>query len=141
MATGDLKTVGKNGLPFILASIICGYATNAIPTYFPPGDLREWAYRSIPLVSICVLFIIKTLKDFGSMTGAQLVFSFCSSPEKKRLVKTINDPNVSPETVSKAKSRYDELAQKELEIGSRLVGYVSSWSLVKSKPVPPPTAD
>ena len=35
MANDNVKNVAKNGLPFLIVSLICGYATDAIPIFFP----------------------------------------------------------------------------------------------------------
>ncbi|MFQ3433452.1 hypothetical protein P9453_06860 [Enterobacter bugandensis] len=139
MPNDNLKNTAKNGLPLVIASVLCGYATNAIPILFPAGETREWAYRSIPFLSIIILFIIKTLKDFGGMSFSNLVFTICASSEKKRLLAMINDSNLSQATRDDAKKRYDEIGRQELELGSRFLKYVSQWSVINKSPTPPPT--
>ena len=93
MASDSAKVVAKNGFPLLIAAVLCGYATDAIPHFFPSGEFRDWAYRSVPTLSIIILFIIKTLSDFGGMSFTRIMFTFCANPEKKRLAKTILDDN------------------------------------------------
>lgn len=141
MANDSVKGVAKNGLPFLIVSVACGYATDLIPDIFPAGDFRDWAYRTIPFLSLILLFVIKTIKDFGGMSFTRLMFAICASPEKKHLKETMRDTNASPETREKAQKRYDKILQQELELGSRLVNYISQWSIFKKSPTPPPSID
>lgn len=137
MANDSVKGVAKNGLPFLIVSVVCGYATDLIPDIFPVGDFRDWAYRTIPFLSLILLFIIRTIKDFGGMSFTRLMFVICASPEKKRLKLTMADTDASEETKLKARKRYDEILQQELDIGSRLLDYISQWSIFKKSPAPP----
>ncbi len=139
MPNNNLKNTAKNGLPLVIASVLCGYATNAIPVLFPEGETREWAYRSIPFLSIMILFMIKTLKDFGSMSFSKLAFTICASSEKKRLLSMINDSNLSTATKDDARKRYDEIGRQELELGSRVLKYISQWPVMNKSPTPPST--
>lgn len=137
MANENVKGVAKNGLPFLIVTVACGYATDAIPHFFPEGDFRDWAYRSVPFLSMVLLFIIKTLKDFGGMSFTGLMFAICANPEKKRLTRTMNDPCASDGTKSEASKRYDAILKQEMELGSRLLDYISQWSVFKKAPTPP----
>ncbi|HIE9268830.1 TPA: hypothetical protein ACXP8R_001704 [Klebsiella quasipneumoniae subsp. quasipneumoniae] len=141
MANDSVKGVAKNGLPFLVVSVACGYATDLIPDIFPAGDFRDWAYRMIPVLSLILLFVIRTIKDFGGMSFTHLTFTICASPEKKRLKLTMGDTDASEETRLSARKRYDEILQKEIEIGSRLVNYISQWSIFKKSPAPPSSID
>lgn len=128
MAKEAVINAGKNSLPFVIASILCGYANDSIPSVFPEGDLRSWAYRSIPLFSILVLFIIRIIKDLGEMSVSQIVHNgICSPLEKKRLKRIIDDTYASDEKKAAARARYNELIQAEMDIGARLVNYVMPW--------------
>ena len=104
MANDNVKNVAKNGLPFLIVSLICGYATDAIPIFFPDGEFRDWAYRSVPFLSLILLFVIKTLKDFGGMSFTGLLFTICSSREKKRLKIIMDDNHASDATMQAAKN-------------------------------------
>ncbi|MDH2670283.1 hypothetical protein [Klebsiella quasipneumoniae] len=141
MADDSVKGVAKNGLPFLIVSVACGYATDLIPEIFPAGDFRDWAYRTIPFLSLILLFVIRTIKDFGGMSFTRLLFAICASPEKKRLKATMGDSNASEATKTEAQKRYDRILQQELEIGGRLVNYISQWSIFKKAPTPPPSLD
>ncbi|WP_448665490.1 hypothetical protein [Serratia plymuthica] len=126
---GEKKvSLKKAGLPVLIAGVICGYATNYVPVVFPDGEFREWAYRSMPLLSMCILFIIKILSDLGAMTLSDLIFStFCASPEKKRLSKIISDDHVSDEVKARARTRYSEISASEIQMGSRRMDYLFKW--------------
>ena len=141
MANDNVKNVAKNGLPFLIVSLICGYATDAIPIFFPDGEFRDWAYRSVPFLSLILLFVIKTLKDFGGMSFTGLLFTICSSREKKRLKIIMDDNHASDATMQAAKKRCDEILQKELELSSRLLTYISQWSIFKKAPTPPSSVE
>ncbi|CNI60386.1 hypothetical protein [Yersinia bercovieri] len=136
MASEKLQSAGKNGLPILIASILCGYATNLIPSYFPAGEGRDWAYRTIPFVSLCILFLIKVIRDIGSMTVGQIIFSkLCASPEKEQLKNIFNDEHAYPEVREQARSRYNEILGNEMEINSRKLNYFVGW--FKKTPSPP----
>lgn len=139
MANDSVKGVAKNGLPFLIVTVLCGYATDAIPHFFPAGEFRDWAYRSVPFLSLILLFLIRTLKDFGGMSFTRIMFAICANPEKKRLKHTMNDVDASQETKGQARKRYDEILKQEMEISSRLLSYVSQWSIFKKSPTPPPS--
>ncbi|CNJ78975.1 MULTISPECIES: hypothetical protein [Yersinia] len=141
MANEKLQSAGKNGLPILIASILCGYATNLIPNYFPIGDTRDWAYRSIPFLSLCILFIIKVISDIGSMTVGEILFlKVCASPEKEKLKKIINDENAYPDVREKARTRYNEILSNEIEINSRKLNYFVGWFKKPSSPPEIPTS-
>lgn len=136
MANEKLNAIGKNGLPFVIASVLCGYATNYIPDYFPIGESRDWAYRSIPALSLVIVFLLRVLKDLGSMTFSELFFTkVCAGPEKKRLLKIINDAHASPENKKQAKERYNHILDGEMQIGGQTVNYFYGFF---SKPSIPP---
>lgn len=141
MANDSVKSVAKNGLPFLIVSVVCGYATDLIPNIFPAGEFRDWAYRTIPILSLILLFVIRTIKDFGGMSFTRLMFAICATPEKKRLKGTMADTDASDETRQAAKKRYDDILQQELEISSRLLNYISQWSIFKKSPAPPPSIE
>ncbi|WP_155397513.1 hypothetical protein [Raoultella ornithinolytica] len=138
MTNDDAKKVSKQSLPFILSSIICGYSTDLVPRFIPEGDLQNWAYRSIPCLAICLMFIFRTIKDVGSMSISQIAFTkFCSSPEKKRLIAIINDKYASAENIEVAKKRYSDITQAEISMNARMVDYVTKWKFMhrqKSEP-------
>lgn len=135
MAIEKVSNFGKGSLPFIIASILCGYMTNYIPTIFPNGELRDWAYRAIPCLSVCILFAMRVLCDLGTMSFSELVFShFCATPEKKKLQEMMNDPNLSELNKDKAKNRYNEIVSSQIDINSRRLNYCFGWI---KKPSPP----
>lgn len=127
---------GKNSLPFIAASVICGYANDSIPHFFAEGDLRDWAYRSIPFLSICILFIFRVIKDVGGMSISQIIHNgICAPLEKRKLKSILEDNHASQSKKDRAQERYDEIIQSEIDVSSRLLNYVMPW--VKVKPVTP----
>ncbi|AYN25738.1 hypothetical protein D8682_01300 [Buttiauxella sp. 3AFRM03] len=136
MNSGSIKNAGKSTLPFIIASVICGYANDSIPAIFPEGDLRNWAYRSIPFLSICVLFCIRVIRDVGAMSVSQIIFSvFCAKPEKKTLRITIDDTYASEDSRKLARARYDEIIRSEMNMNAKLMNYLSKW--FKHTPISP----
>lgn len=142
MANEKSRIIGKGGLPFLIASVSCGYLTNFIPEFIPAGDLRDWAYRAIPFVSVCILFIIRVLCDIGTMGFSEIVFShFCATPEKNKLLTIINDPHVSAENKEKAKKRYNEIVDGQMEMNSRRLNYCFGWFKKGATPPPLPGAN
>jgi len=140
MGASKLKTAGKTGLPFILASVLCGYANDQITNFIPPGDVQDWAYRSIPFFSLCILFLIKVLRDVGGLTISQIVFSkFAANPRKKALRKIIDDTYASIEVRDIAKKEYDEIVCAEIINSSALFEYISAFSPKKITPPKIPT--
>ncbi len=75
------------------------------------------------------------------MSFTKLMFSICSNPEKRQLKRTMSDPDASDETKQSARKRYDDILRQELELGSRLLTYVSQWTIFKKAPTPPPSID
>ncbi|ENF0472710.1 hypothetical protein ABOI87_004907 [Escherichia coli] len=136
MAEGRLKTAGKNSLPFAITSVLCGYINHMVPEIFPEGEMRQWAYSTIPMLSLVLLYIIRTIKDFGTMSLARLAITICATPEKKRLKLIMPDKHVSEETKAIAEARYNQIIQKELEIGSNAVDYVVGMPIVHNQPRP-----
>ncbi|EPK7664743.1 hypothetical protein MOV73_003763 [Raoultella ornithinolytica] len=131
MTTDDAKKAGKQGLPWILSSILCGYATDWIPKVLPTGELQDWAYRSIPFFAIFLMFVIRSIKDLGSMSISQIVFcKFCADPAKKRLSTIINDPLASDENKKDAKKHYAEILDAEMAMNSRMVDYFTNWKFL-----------
>ncbi|HBT4313176.1 TPA: hypothetical protein MBS28_001364 [Klebsiella aerogenes] len=138
MTTDEAKNVSKQSLPFILSSVLCGYATDLVPQLIPEGDLQAWAYRSIPCLAICLMFIFRTIKDIGSMSISQIAFTkFCSSPEKKRLIAIMNDAYASSENKEDAKKRYSDITKAEISMNARLVDYVTSWKFMHRQKTEP----
>ena len=142
MASENLKNASKNGVPFLIASVICGYATEWIPTFIPSGDFRDWAYRSIPFLSLCILFIIKVLYDVGSMSVGQIVFNYCcASPRKKTLRAIMDDTYASDTSKESARKEYDGILQVEISNSSIFFDYVKGWLPGRKEPPRFPTQD
>lgn len=141
MASDNVKVAAKNGLPFLIAAFVCGYATDAIPHFLPNGEFRDWAYRMVPVLSMIILFIIRTLSDFGGMSFTGIMFTICANPEKKRLKRIMYDQSASEDTKKQAGKRYDEILVQEMELGSRWLKYISCWSAFRSPPTPPQSTD
>lgn len=136
MAYEGVKAVGKNGLPGIITSVVGGYATLWIPSIFPEGDLRSWAYGCIPFLSLCILFIIRVIRDIGSMSLSEIVYlKFVSAPEKRRLRSVMDDTYSSQEVRDEAKSRYSQVCREELAFVRKKLNYFSSF--LKTTPQPP----
>ncbi|MFV8979818.1 hypothetical protein [Serratia fonticola] len=142
MASDRIRSAGKTSLPFILASILCGYATNFIPSVFPPGELRDWAYRTIPLLSLCILFLIRVLSDIGTMSFNELIYCyFCANPEKKKLKIIMYDDDAEDDVKETARNRYNEIVRNEMDFSSHRLNYVLSWVKRTPPPQPPHLAD
>lgn len=131
MAYEGIKAAGKNGLPGIITSIACGYATVLIPALFPEGDLRTWAYGSIPLLSLCILFIIRVIQDIGSMSIKEIAYmKFVAAPEKRKLKSIIDDTYLTQAVRDDARQRYDQVCREELQYVQIRLKYFSN--LLKS---------
>jgi len=136
MAYEGIRVASKNGLPGIITSIACGYATVLIPVLFPEGDLRTWAYGSIPFLSLCILFIIRVLRDIGSMSIKEIAYmKFVAAPEKRQLKSIIDDTYLTQVVRDDAQKRYDQVCREELEYVQRKLKYFSN--LLKSTPQAP----
>ena len=83
MAEGRLKTAGKNSLPFAITSVLCGYINHMVPEIFPEGEMRQWAYSTIPMLSLVLLYIIRTIKDFGTMSPGSSGYYYMCYPREK----------------------------------------------------------
>ena len=53
----------------------------------------------------------------------------------------MDDNHASDATMQAAKKRYDEILRKELELSSRLLTYISQWSIFKKTPTPPSSVE
>jgi len=136
MAYEGIKVAGKNGLPGIITGVACGYATLLIPILFPEGDLRKWAYSSIPFLSLCVLFILRVIRDIGSMSVKEIAYlKFVAAPEKRQLRSIIDDTYSTQAVRDDAQKRYDQVCREELAYVQRKLKYFSS--LLKSTPQAP----
>lgn len=129
MGVDSFKNAGLNALPPVAASVLCGYANGIIPIVFHSGNLQHWAYRSIPCFALFLAFLLRIMKDLGTMKFNQLIHRICYSSEKESLRETMNDEFTTEENKKTAKSRYNELIAGEMMINSMFNNYLAKLPL------------